>query len=181
MSDPRLAVLSSVTAFFLLLAPTTDLSTVSTLVGSQAGLDGPMSLAIAPDGLKLAVAGASTKACLRLRCAVLLLLRPSHRPEAGLLAASDAALWPAADTQAHIVRQIWIEDGATARLFGSGTAGSADGSAVNAQLNYPSGLTWTSEGALVVADKGSGNIRVIDWASTDGNIGISDVCSLSSS
>lgn len=55
-----LAVLSSVTALFLLIAPTTDLSTVSTLVGSQAGLNGPMSLAIAPDGLTLAVAGASS-------------------------------------------------------------------------------------------------------------------------
>lgn len=111
---------------------------------------------------------------------MLLLLRHSHRPVAGSLAASDAALWPAADTKAHIVRKIWIEDGATARLFGSGTAGSADGSAVSAQLDSPSGLTWTSEGALVVADKGSGNIRVIDWASTNGNIGIGDVCSVSS-
>lgn len=87
---------------------------------------------------------------------------------------------PAADTQAHIVRKIWIEDGATARLFGSGTAGTADGSAVSAQLNSPSGLTWTSEGALLVADQGSGNIRVIDWASTNGNIGIGHVHSWAS-
>ena len=77
----------------------------------------------------------------------------------GLAFASDGSL-VIADTGANVVRRL-STSGVLSALAGTGAAGfSGDGnSALDAQLNAPSGIALGANGALLVADSGNNRIR----------------------
>jgi sugar lactone lactonase YvrE len=64
-----------------------------------------------------------------------------------------------ADMLNHRIRR--ISGGIVSTLAGSGAAGFADGQAVSAKFNQPSGVTVTSSGSVFVADSGNHRLRRI--------------------
>ncbi|MDD5030653.1 MAG: hypothetical protein PHH58_14340, partial [Rhodoferax sp.] len=67
------------------------------------------------------------------------------------------------DSSNHVIRKIEITTGVTSTLAGSGVAGSADGTGVDASFNQPEGLT-TDGSSVYVADVQNHKIRKIEIA-----------------
>jgi len=61
------------------------------------------------------------------------------------------------------LNELRISDGAKVKDVGHGARSHTDGIGSRARFNLPHSLTWTSEGALVVADERDGNVRIVDW------------------
>ncbi|MFN5423313.1 MAG: YDG domain-containing protein [bacterium] len=68
------------------------------------------------------------------------------------------------EAKSHRVRKINLLDETITTLAGSGAAGSADGSGVNAEFSSPASITGDGLGNLYVADLGNNKIRKIDTA-----------------
>jgi NHL repeat len=97
----------------------------------------------------------------------------------GLAVGADGTIY-VADTDNHVVRTIQT-NGAVATIAGTaGSSGSADGSAISAQFNFPSGVVFV-DGVLYIADTGNHTVRTLMggvvstlagrsgvWGSTDG-------------
>jgi sugar lactone lactonase YvrE len=65
-----------------------------------------------------------------------------------------------ADTGNHRIRMV-APDGTVTTLAGSGQAGKADGSALQASFNQPNGVSLDPDGGILVADTGNNAIRRI--------------------
>jgi len=80
------------------------------------------------------------------------------------------------DTENHVLR--YVADGKVSTIVGSGKAGSANGTSINASFNRPTGLVTLADGSLLLADTENHVIRQI---STDGKVtvyaGSSEGCS----
>ena len=85
----------------------------------------------------------------------------------GMAVHPDGSLW-IADTGNHVIRRV-ATDGTITTVAGTGTAGYTgdDGPATAAQLDGPTDLAVTSDGAVFVADTGNDRIRRI---AADGTI-----------
>lgn len=77
----------------------------------------------------------------------------------GLAIASDGTLY-VADSGNYRIRKI-TPQGVVTTFAGSGTAGYADGTGTDAQLNQPYGITIASDGMIYVADTNNNIIRKI--------------------
>lgn len=68
-----------------------------------------------------------------------------------------------ADTQNHTIRKVTLSAGLVTTVAGiAGQSGSADGSASRAKFKSPSGIAYSANGSLFVADTGNYTIRKIN-------------------
>jgi hypothetical protein len=67
-----------------------------------------------------------------------------------------------ADMSNNVVHKVSAE-GVISRVAGTGTAGNSgdDGSATDAELNYPLGLAVTADGGFLIADSGNSVVRMV--------------------
>jgi sugar lactone lactonase YvrE len=72
------------------------------------------------------------------------------------------------DTDSHTIRKVRLSDGEITTLAGvAGVPGVIDGVGSAARLKNPSGLTWASEGALYLVERGS---HLVKKVTTDGHV-----------
>jgi DNA-binding beta-propeller fold protein YncE len=81
-----------------------------------------------------------------------------YRPAGLALSPNGGAIY-VADQWNHRIRM--IRDGQVTTVAGSGVEGYADGAALQAQFNYPTGLAISNGGAIYVADRCNRRIRMI--------------------
>jgi predicted outer membrane repeat protein len=66
-----------------------------------------------------------------------------------------------ADTGNNTIRKIALTNGVTTTLAGTGTAGTGDGSGLQAHLSAPAGIAIDADGDVYIGDTGNNTIRVL--------------------
>ena len=70
-------------------------------------------------------------------------------------------------SQSHRLTEVRISDSSVVKTLGNGATGHMDGIGGRSRFQMPTALAWTSEGALLVGDAGSGSIRMVNWATSE--------------
>ncbi len=140
--------------------------------GSRAEFSDPRAIAIGPDGVYLTDDENHVVRVIRPGGAVLTVA--GNGEEGYVDDVSDSARFNSPEGLAvDMARNIFVSDygnnrirriapgGATTTLAGTGEEGSADGPASEATFHNPCGLAMAPDGRILVAERGSGHVRVI--------------------